>query len=134
MDLSIFKAFDFAIIYGVWQLGTCQHGSVVGNIFTKVNDLDVVIDEGSSSAISNIPETLASDMLIYVKPQQLPTLRTNKLVSDYMLYNSEDGTYYTIIDAGIGKNQHTGIVEHIELKVVQTSAVDLIENGDGVDE
>ena len=122
MDLSIFKAFDFAIISGVWQLGTCQHGSVVGNVFTKVADLDVVVDEGNASTISNTPETINSDLLVYVKPEQIPTLNTNKLVSDYMLYDSENGFYYTIIDAGVGKNQHLGLIEHIELKVIQTEA------------
>lgn len=122
MDLSIFKAFDFAIISGVWQLGTCQHGSVVGNVFIKVADLDVVVDEGNASAISNTPETISSDLLVYAKPEQLPTLNTNKLVSDYMLYDSENGFYYTIVDAGVGKNQHTGTIEHIELKVIQTEA------------
>lgn len=122
MDLSIFEAFNFAIISGVWQLGTCQHGSVVGNVFEKVADLDVVVDEGNASTISDTIETISSDLLVYVKPEQLPTLNTNKLVSDYMLYDSENGFYYTIIDAGVGKNQHRGIIEHVELKVVQTEA------------
>lgn len=122
MDLSIFEAFNFAIISGVWQLGTCQHGSVVGNVFKKVADLDVVVDEGNASTISDTIETISSDLLVYVKPEQLPTLNTNKLVSDYMLYDSENGFYYTIIDAGVGKNQHRGIIEHVELKVVQTEA------------
>lgn len=123
MDLSIFEAFPNAIISEVWQIGTCQHGTVVGNEFKKVNDIDIVIDEGFSSSINTTPEALQSDMLIYAYPCQMPTLNTNTLVSNYMLYNSEEDKYYEIVDAGIGKNQHTGMVEHVELKVVQTEVI-----------
>lgn len=40
-----------------------------------------------------------------------------------MLYNTQEDAYYEIVDAGLGKNQHTGKVEHVELKVVQTEVV-----------
>lgn len=120
MDTSIFNAFPNAIVSGVWSIGECQHGTLIGNQYTKVNDIDVVIDEGASSGVNVTPETLASDLLVYAMPEQMPTLRTNKLVSAYMLYNSEEDSYYMIVDAGIGKNQHTGAIEHIELRVVQT--------------
>ena len=123
MDTSIFEAFPNAVVVGVWQLGICQHGTVVGNQFTKVLDLNVVVDEGASASISTTPEVLRSDLLLYVYPCQLLTKNTNKLVSNYMLYNSEEDAYYEIIDAGIGKNQHTGAIEHVELKVVQTEVV-----------
>ena len=124
MDLSIFEAFPNAIISGVWQIGSCQHGTVVGNQFEKIIDIDVVVDEGNSSSVDTTPEALRSDLLIYAFPCQMPTLSTNALVSGYMLYNSDEDAYYEIIDAGIGKNQHTGLVEHVELKVVQTEVVD----------
>ena len=120
MDFSIFNAFPNAIISGVWQIGTCQHGTLIGNVFVKVADVDVIIDEGNSSSVDTDIETLRSDMLLYCKPSQLPTLDTNALVAGYMLYNSGTESYYMIIDAGIGKNQHTGNIEHVELKVVQT--------------
>lgn len=125
MDLSIFEAFSFAVISGVWQIGTCQHGTVVGNEFVKVADLDVVVDEENLSVISSTPETISAGLLVYCKPEQLPTLNTNKLVSDYMLYDSENGNYYTITFAGVGKNQHKGIIEHIELTLVQTEVVEV---------
>lgn len=124
MDTSIFDAFPSAIISGVWQLGSFQHGSIVGNVFNKVGDLDVIVDEGSSSSVNNTPEILNSDLLIYAKPEQLPTLRTNTLVAGYMLYNTDENAYYEIIDAGVGKNQHTGNIEHVELKVVQTEVAE----------
>lgn len=120
MDTSIFDAFPNAIISGVWEIGTCQHGTVVGNTYTKIADLNVIVDEGSNSSVNNIPETLASDFLIYAMPCQVLNIDTNELVSNYMLHNSQNGGYYEIIDAGIGKNQHTGNIEHLELKVVRT--------------
>lgn len=127
MDLSIFNAFQNAIISGVWQIGTCQHGTLIGNVFEKTADIDVIIDEGNNSSINTTIEALKSDMLIYCKPDQMPTLDTSALVSGYMLYNNSDDKYYAIIDAGIGKNQHTGRIEHIELKVVMTEVTENVD-------
>ena len=124
MDCSIFSAFPKAIITGVWQIGTCQHGTLIGNVFTKYSDIDVIIDEDNNSSVDTDIETIKSAMLIYCKPSQMPTLNTNTLVAGYMLYNSADDEYYMIVDAGVGKNQHTGEIEHIELKVVQTEVTD----------
>lgn len=132
MDLSIFDAFPKAIISGIWQIGTCKHGTVVGNEFVSLRTIDVIIDEGFNSSISNNPESLGSDMLIYVKPCQMPKevndlFMTSQvvvpLVANYMLYNSATDCYYMITDAGVGKNQHTGVIEHIELKVTPTEVV-----------
>lgn len=132
MDTSIFDAFPKAIISGVWQIGTCQHGTVVGNQFVASNYIDVIIDEGYNSSISVTPEVLGSDLLLYVKQCQMPKevnslMRTGQvvvaLVANYMLYDSANDAYYMITDAGIGKNQHTGNIEHIELKVTPTEVV-----------
>lgn len=125
MDCSIFDVFPNAIISGVWEIGTCQHGTAVGNSYNSLNPIDVIIDEGYNSTINTTPESLESNMLIYVRPCQLPTLQANALVSGYMLYNSETNEYFEIVDAGIGKNQHLGNIEHVELKVVQTEVVNV---------
>ena len=134
MDYSIFDAFPFAIIHGVWQIGTCKHGSIVGNQFTSIKTIDVIVDEGYNADINSTPEGLGSDMLIYVKPCQMPKevnelFMTSQvvipLVANYMLYNSATDTYYMITDAGVGKNQHTGAIEHIEIKVTQTEIADV---------
>ena len=124
MDLSIFDAFPNAIISGVWEIGLCQHGTVVGNQFTPYNYIDVIIDDGANASVNSTPETLRSDMLVYAYPCQMPAVSPNKLVSAYMLHNMVEDTYFEIVDAGVGKNQHTGQIEHIELKVVQTEVVD----------
>lgn len=123
MDFSIFDAFPNAIISGVWEIGTCQHGTLVGNQYTKINDIDVVVDEGYISNVNVTPESITSDLLIYAYPSQLPVNSAPELVANYMLYNSQDNAYYEIVDAGVGKNQHTGKLEHIELKVIRTDVV-----------
>lgn len=132
MDYSIFDAFPNAIISGVWSLGTCQHGTVVGNQYKKIADIDVIVDEGSSSNVNSTPETIAYDTLVYAIPCQIPVAVTNfrphkigtgAAVSAYMLHNNEEDAYYEIVDAGVGKNQHTGKVEHIELKLLRTEVV-----------
>jgi len=134
MDISIFDAFPNAIISGIWQIGTCKHGTVVGNQFTSLSNIDVIIDEGYNSNINVTPETIASDMLIYVKPCQMPKeinqlFMTSQvviaLVANYMLYNSANDSYYMIVDAGVGKNQHTGKIEHLELKVKEVEIADV---------
>lgn len=134
MDTSIFDAFPNAIISGVWQIGTCKHGTVVGNQFNSLNNVDVIIDEGYNSNINTTPETIGSDLLVYVKPCQMPKevdklMMTNQvvvaLVTNYMLYNSANDTYYMIVDAGVGKNQHTGNIEHLELKLKETEIADV---------
>jgi len=134
MDISIFSAFPNAIINGIWEIGTCQHGTVVGNQFTSLGNISVIIDEGYNSNINVTPETIGSDLLIYVDPCQMPKevnqlLNTSQvvvqLVTNYMLYNSAEDTYYMITDAGVGKNQHTGAIEHLELKVTPTEIADV---------
>lgn len=125
MDYSIFDAFPNAIISGVWQIGTCQHGTIVGNQFTKVADIDVIVDDGNNSSINTTPESIGSDLLVYACPNQLPTVNSNTLVADYMIYNSEEDQYYLITDAGIGKNQHTGNIEHVEFGLTQTEVADV---------
>lgn len=125
MDTSIFDAFPNAIISGIWELGTCKHGTVVGNEFTKVVDIDVIVDEGFSSNINSTPEAIASDMLIYARPCQTFVASANELVAGYMLHDTDSDFYYQIVDAGIGKNQHTGKIEHLEFRVVQTEVADV---------
>lgn len=125
MDCSIFEAFPNAIVHNVWSIGICKHGTVVGNEYNKVTDLDVIVDEGKSSGVTTTPETINSDYLVYVYPAQMPTKSINKLVSNYMLYNSCEDAYYQIVDAGWGMNQHTGRLEHIELKILQTEVVNV---------
>lgn len=115
MALSIFDAFPRAIVSGVWELGTLKTGTVVGNTYEKVADLDVIVDEGSNTKPSDVPQNAGSNILLYAKPEQLPTTNTAALVASYGVKNVETGLVYAINDAGLGKNQETGEIEHVEL-------------------
>lgn len=121
--MDVFSAFPKAIISGVWSIGAVKRGSVLGNEYTKLRDLDVIVDEGSNSTFDAAPnaEGAYSDILLYCKPSQLPTVATRALVSSYALYDGK--VYYDIIDAALGKNQETGQVEHVELRIRQGGVV-----------
>ena len=47
-----------------------------------------------------------------------------------IFYDKENDHYYEITFAGIGKNQHKGIIEHVELTLTQTDVV-LSEESNG---
>lgn len=124
--MDVFSAFPNAIVSGVWQLGTIGQDTEVGIGFNKLADLDVIVDEIAIAELgmNPSPDELVSDTLLYVRPEQLPTLNASALVAGIMLYNSEQDLYYTIENAGVGKNQETGEIEHVELliKPTETSA------------
>lgn len=122
--MDVFEAFPRAIVSGVWQISAYQRGSVVGAVFDTENasELDVIVDEGNASTVDSAPsaEPLDADLLLYVKPAQLPTTNTRALTAGYLLHDSKNDDYFAIIDASVGKNQETGEVEHIELLLKQT--------------
>ena len=124
---TVFSAFPSAIISGRYSLGKHQRGTLVGNVFNKYGDLDAIVDEGQSSSIQNAPnaDILTADMLMYVRPEQLPTVNVRELASSCMIYDSETADYFEIIDASIGKNQESGVIEHIQLLLRQTEAEDV---------
>lgn len=120
--MDVFQAFPSAVVSGRYFIGMFQRGTVEGNKFINEAELDVIIDEGDSADIGKAPnaEVLLADLLVYVKPSQLPTLNARALATSYMIYDSEYGDYFAIISAGIGKNQHEGDLEHVELLLRQT--------------
>ena len=124
---TVFSAFPSAIISGRYSIGQWQRGTLVGNVFNKYGDLDAIVDEGQSSSIQNAPnaDILTADMLMYVRPEQLPTVNVRELASSCMIYDSESADYFEIIDASIGKNQESGVIEHIQLLLRQTEAEDV---------
>lgn len=122
--MDVFSAFAGAVVSGRYSIGSCQRGSLVGSVYSKIADLDVIIDEGDLTNIGLAPNAnvLDSDILLYVKPEQLPTTNPRKLVADYMIYDEDEDDYFAIINAGVGRNQQTGEIEHIELMLQQTDA------------
>lgn len=121
--MTVFDAFPNAIVQ--LKIAQVAYSSITGNDIDLENaeTIDAIIDEGSSSDANQAPNAagLYADTLIYTKPSQLPTTDTSTLVSDYAIINENDRTW-EIIDAGVGKNQDNGQIEHIELKIRQIGA------------
>ena len=124
--LTVFEAFPNAIEREIWQIGSMAYSTITGNDLDE-NSLvyiDAIVDEGNSSEPNATPNAanIYSDMLLYIMPEQSPTLDTAELIASYVVKNTTTGKLYAIIDAGIGKNQDSGAIEHIELKLRQTGA------------
>lgn len=122
--MDVFEAFPNAIVSGVYQIGLYQRGSVVGAAWdaNSAVNLDVIVEEGDKSSINTAPnaEPLNADLLLYARPEQLPTTNPRALAAGYLIYDSVNDDYFAIIDASIGKNQDNGKIEHIELLLQQT--------------
>jgi hypothetical protein len=127
--VDVFKAFPEAVIKNVWQIGQYQKGSLVGAVWASDGafNIDVIVDEGNNTTINYAPnsEPLTADLLLYVRPEQLPTTKTNALVSGYLVYDSVNKEFYDVIKADVGKNQNNGSVEHVEMYLRQTDANEL---------
>lgn len=121
--MTVFEAFPNAIETG-WQIIPIAYSTVTGNYIDRENasDISVIVDEGNSSDANPAPNTasITADMLIYTRPSELPTTNTSALVAGYAI--SDATKLYEIIDAGIGKNQNNGRIEHVELRIRQTGA------------
>ena len=120
--MTVFDAFPNAIEQG-WQIAQVTYSSITGNTVTNGTAIDAIIDEGSSSDANQAPNAagLFADTLVYTKPDQMPTTDTSALVAGYVLIDPNERTW-EIIDAGQGKNQDNGQIEHIELKIRQIGA------------
>lgn len=124
--VNVFEAFPNAIISGIWEIGEVERASVVGDAYTTLNSLDVIVEEAADGNFHKTPDAddITNDTLVYAKPEQLPSLAPAKLTGDYLLKNAETGQFYDIIGADIGKNQETGEIEHVELWVRPTEAIE----------
>ncbi len=121
-SMNVFQAFPNAI--ETWAIGKCYYSTIEGNVIDvdTTQDIHVIVDEGSSTDPNPSPnsQAIGSDTLLYCKPEELPTLDTAELTASYVVGNPATEKIYAIVDAGIGKNQHEGIIEHVELKLKQT--------------
>lgn len=124
--LTVFEAFPNAIEREIWQIGSMAYSTITGNDLDEnsLAYIDAIVDEGNNSEPNASPSAANaySDMLLYIRPEQSPTLDTAELVASYVVKNTTTDKLYAIIDAGIGKNQDSGVIEHIELKLRQTGA------------
>lgn len=125
--VDVFSAFPRAIVSNVWQIAAYQAGTLIGAEFnaTEAINLDVIVDEGDDTNINSgsNAQPIDADLLLYAKPEQLPTTNPRALVAGYLIHDSENDDYFAIVDASLGKNQDTGELEHVELLIKQTDVV-----------
>lgn len=125
--MTVFDAFPNAIIRNIWEMGKVQRGTLEGVKFKPVGFIDVIVDEGANGNLDTSPsaEGIASDTLVYARPEQVGCANIAKFVGGYYLHNAKTDTYYQIIDAAIAKNQHKGVIEHIEFKLRPTGVANV---------
>lgn len=124
--LTVFQAFPNGIEHEIWQIGQMAYSTITGNDLDtdSLTYIDVIEDEANDSESNNSPSyaNTYSDTLLYVRPEQMPTIDTAELIASYAVKNTTTDKLYAIIDAGIGKNQDNGAIEHIELRLRQIGA------------
>ena len=124
-SITVFQAFPNAI--EKWQIVPMAYSTITGNALDEQNaqDIGIIVDEGNSSDANPAPnaQDATSDTLIYAKPSEMPTIDTSELVASYAI-EAPNGKVFEIVDAGLGKNQDNGVIEHIELKLRQTGVSD----------
>ena len=124
--LTVFQAFPNGIEHEIWQIGQMAYSTITGNDLDtdSLTYIDVIEDEANDSEPNNSPSyaNTNSDTLLYVRPEQMPTIDTAELIASYAVKNTTTDKLYAIIDAGIGKNQDNGVIEHIELRLRQIGA------------
>ena len=116
---TVFDAFPNAIIRDDWKLGKLVENTDTGKLWQDLGYKSVIVDEGAAGDIDTAPnaEGLSSDTLIYAMPSEMPGFNISRFISSYYWYQQSADQYYRIIDAGIGKNQNNGVIEHIEFRV-----------------
>lgn len=124
--MDVFSAFPNAIVRDTWQLGTVQRATEVGDKYTPVGFVDVIIDEVASGLLDKSPDAdgLDTDTLIYCRPEQMPGLNISRFIATYYFLDTSTGQHYEIRHVGVGKNQQTGKVEHVEFQLRAKEAID----------
>lgn len=124
--MDVFEAFPNGIVSNQYELGQVQYATEVGTQFSNGKLCDVIVEEATNVEFSRAPKANPeyTDMLIYARPEQMPTLVSAELTNRYMWHDVLNNFYYEIVEADIGKNQETGEIEHIEFKLRQTEVVD----------
>lgn len=123
--VNVFEAFPNGVVSGQYELGEVQYATAEGTIYSNGQLCDVIVEEEANAEFDRTPSANAefTDMLVYARPEQMPTLVAAKLTNGYMWHDVLNNFYYEIVSASLGKNQETGTVEHVEFKVRQTEVV-----------
>lgn len=128
--MDVFKAFPAAIISDDWKLGQLVENTEVGKLWKDLGFKSVIVDEVADGELDRSPsaEGIASDTLIYAKPEEMPTSNVAEFIASYYWYQESADQYYRIIEVGVGKNQDAGVVEHIEFRVRPTELAGEVED------
>lgn len=120
--MDVFNSFPNAVISDQWQLGQVEYATEIGTEFSNAKLCSVIVDEGSFADPNRSPNAAYEDsgILIYAKPEEMPTLVTAQLTNGYMWHDKANNLYYEIRDASLGKDQETGKVEHVEFLIRPT--------------
>lgn len=120
--MDVFETFPNGIVRNQWEIGQVERGTEVGNVFSNPVPCDVIVEEGTYDRSGRTPNAdyQDSDMLLYARPEAMPTLNSAALAAGYYWHNTSTGQYYAIREASVGINQETGVIEHIEFLLKPT--------------
>lgn len=124
--MDVFSAFPNAIEENVWEIGTLGRATEIGDVYSAGNFIDVIVEEEATGDKHRTPnaDSIFTDTLLYVRPDDLPTLDSAALCAGYLLKNTDTGQFYQIKAVDVGKNQENGQIEHIEMWIRPTEALD----------
>lgn len=125
--MDVFEAFPNGIVRGVWEIGEVQRATEIGNVFESITICDVIIEEGTYDRSGQTPNAdyQDSNILLYARPGDMPTLNTAALSASYYWHNTETDQYYAIREASLGTNQETGVNEHVEFLLKPTEVANV---------
>jgi len=124
--MDIFTSFPNAIVTDVWELGTVSRSTEVGKSYEKLGYIDCIVDEEVTGGQNNSPSAdyITSQTMLFVKPEALAQYNIGQMVANFMIKNTETDQLYEITGVGVGQNQETGVVEHLELLIQPTEAIE----------
>ncbi len=118
--MNVFDAFPNAV--ETWTMGKISRDTLTGDTTLTGFDIEVICDDVKTSTLGGVstPAEMDNDSLLFVKiNSNFSSLTTENITANYYVY---DGIgYYRIRQVGLGKNQHTGEIEHVELVVTPYS-------------
>lgn len=117
--MDVFEAFPEAMV--AWNWLSIERGTEVGTVATVLRPVNVIETEADKSTLHNTPKAdgIVADLMVYVRPEDLPEVTPSKLMANYALQN-DVLEQYDIVNVGVGKNQDNGKIEHYELSLKLT--------------
>ena len=124
--MDVFDALPNAIVSDVWQLGERVQDTENGKRFLPLGTWDVIMSETVSGMQDRSPNAdyLTNATLLYVRPEVMEGSSAAEMVASRLWHNTETEQFFEILTVRIGKNQETGIVEHVEFTLKQVEIVD----------